>query len=202
MNIFFDLDGTLLDSSERLYVLFQQLVEKSNLTFDEYWNFKKNKIGHKQILKESFDYSNDEIAKFEKVWLDKIELPEMLKLDKPFKDIDKSLNELKNNRKLYVVTSRQFKDRAITQLEELNLIDYFEQILVTEQKYEKAFLIKNSCNVTMDDYIIGDTGKDIQTGKALNIKTIAVTCGFLSKKCLSEYNPDIIVANVSEICLN
>ena len=46
MNIFFDLDGTLIDSKLRLYSLFQKLVPESILTYDEYWKYKMNKISH------------------------------------------------------------------------------------------------------------------------------------------------------------
>ena len=199
MNLFFDLDGTIIDSRERLYVLFQQLVEESSLTIDEYWNLKRNKIGHRKILKENFDYSDKQFVDFENIWMENIESPEMLALDKPFKNIDYFLNKLKSNHNLYLVTSRQFKKGALSQLENLNLSQYFKEILVTEQKNEKAFLIKNCCKITQNDCIIGDTGKDIQTGKILNIKTIAVTCGFLSHECLLSYNPDIIVNKVTEI---
>ena len=44
MKIFFDLDGTLIDSKLRMYNLFQELVPQSNLTFVEYWEYKKNKF--------------------------------------------------------------------------------------------------------------------------------------------------------------
>ena len=44
MKIFFDLDGTLINSKMRLYSLFQELVSASNLSFDEYWNLKKKKL--------------------------------------------------------------------------------------------------------------------------------------------------------------
>jgi phosphoglycolate phosphatase len=48
-------------------------------------------------------------------------------------------------------------------------------------------------------WIIGDTGKDIETGKQLNIKTVAVLSGFLNKKSLTEYNPDKIVDSVLQL---
>lgn len=198
MNIFFDLDGTIIDSRERLYVLFQKLVQESSLTFDEYWHLKKNKISHKQILNEMFNYTKENFNKFEQIWMSEIESPEMLALDKPFKNIEECLNKLSEN-KLYLITSRQFKDNAINQLNSLNLLKYFEEILVTEQKYEKAYLIKHHCKITPNDYIVSDTGKDIQTGKKLNIKTIAVLSGFLSKEKLLEYNPDKIVEDVTQI---
>lgn len=199
MNIFFDLDGTILDSRKRLYVLFQQLVEKSVLSFDDYWNLKRNKIRHEQILKEYFEYSDKKITDFENIWMNKIESPQLLALDEPFKNIEYCLNELKIKNALYLVTARQFRERAFSQLENLGLIDYFEEILVTEQKYEKASLIKKCCKFSQGDYIIGDTGHDIKTGKGLGLKTIAVTYGFMSKKILKKYTPDYIIDDIMDI---
>ena len=52
MNLFFDLDGTLLNSRKRLYTLFQDLIPESKLSIDEYWDLKRDKIDHKTILME------------------------------------------------------------------------------------------------------------------------------------------------------
>jgi len=48
--VFFDLDGTLPDSRERLYRLFCELVPESRLSFDKYWALKRRKQDHKTIL--------------------------------------------------------------------------------------------------------------------------------------------------------
>lgn len=199
MNLFFDLDGTIIDSRERLYVLFQQLVEKSSLTFDEYWNLKKNKIKHEQILKEIFKYSDEELADFQNRWMNKIESTQMLELDKPFENIKFCLDDLRNKNALYLITARQFKDKTISQLENMSLKKYFEDILVTEQKYEKTSLIKECCKFSQNDYIIGDTGIDIKTGKTLGLKTIAVTYGFMSKEVLKNYKPDYLIDDIMDI---
>ena len=66
MNIFFDLDGTLIDSRLRLYKLFQDLVSSSNLTFSDYWNLKRNKISHKKILTTKFAYSEKDFCNLKK----------------------------------------------------------------------------------------------------------------------------------------
>jgi phosphoglycolate phosphatase len=71
MNIFFDLDGTIFDSKERLYRLFQELVPQSNLTFEEYWSLKRNKIGHKTIIANYF--KDIDFIQFEKKWMELIE---------------------------------------------------------------------------------------------------------------------------------
>lgn len=69
MNIVFDLDGTLLDSRRRLYVLFQRLVPGSLLSFDEYWSLKRNGTGHETILLERFGIESVELDGFLSRWL-------------------------------------------------------------------------------------------------------------------------------------
>lgn len=193
MNIFFDLDGTLLDSRERLYQLFQHLVPDSKLSFDDYWKLKRNKIGHKEILKKHFSYEDATFELFETTWLNKIELVEWLALDKPFVGINNYLIELKDKHDLYVVTARQFEHTVEQQIIQNGWQGIFKKILVTNQKKEKYDLIKENVKLSKNDWFVGDTGKDIQTGKALGIKTAAVLSGFLSKERLEEYHPDIIV---------
>ena len=71
MKIFFDLDGTLVDASERLYRLFCDLIPECNFTKEEYWNLKRNKINHQMILEKYFpQYNFDE---FNTKWLSLIE---------------------------------------------------------------------------------------------------------------------------------
>lgn len=199
MKLFFDLDGTLIDSRERLYNLFQCLVPSSELTFDEYWELKKNKMAHPEILKNLFFYSDAEVEKFKTIWLDNIELNKWLDLDKPYDGMNDFLINLKKSCSLYVVTARQFEDKALNQIEKFGWSKMFEKILVTKQKQEKKDLIKTVQGLNSSDWIIGDTGKDIQTGKELGIKTIAVLSGFMNRENLLEYNPDMIFNNVTEI---
>lgn len=199
MNVFFDLDGTLLDSRERLYQLFQHLVPDSKLSFYEYWELKRNKIGHKEILKTHFSYSDEAFSSFEKIWMENIELPEWLALDKPFDGITNYLRELKIKHSLYIVTARQFEDVAIQQINQNGWKGIFEKILVTCKKMEKYDLIKSAVEVSNEDWFVGDTGKDIQIGKQLGINTAAVLSGFLNRDRLVEYNPDLIVYNANEL---
>lgn len=196
MKIIFDLDGTLIDSRERLYRLFQELVPESKLSFDDYWQLKRNKIGHEQILGEKFFYSPEKIEAFKKTWMDQIELPQWLKLDKPFEGVTEYLKQLKNKYDLYLITSRQFEDKALQQASELGWDGIFTKIFVTGQKQNKIDLIKGSIQTGNEDWFIGDTGHDILNGKTLNMRTAAVLSGFLNEKILLEYKPDLIIDNV------
>lgn len=197
MNVFFDLDGTLIDSRQRLYQLFQRLVPQSQLSFDDYWNLKRNKVDHSTILREYFNYTPEYFMIFEKNWIKLIESKEYLVIDQPFEGITEFLLHLKKiNVNIYLVTARQKISGVKYQLEKFGWNQLFDEILVTEQKKEKAELIKPFIDSNQDNWVIGDTGNDIQVGKSLGIKTVAVLSGFLNEKQLTSYKPDVIIENV------
>ena len=197
MNLFIDLDGTLIDSKLRLYQLFQYLVIDSELSFEEYWELKRNKIDHKEILSSKFNYTNDQYITFLNKWMSEIELEKWLDLDIPFNGVTSFLENMSKQNSLHVVTARQSSKNTLAQLKKFNWDNYLDSVFITEQKHSKLDLVKNNINVTSDDWFIGDTGKDIEAGKKLGIKTAAVLSGFLNEKCLIAYNPDIIIDNIT-----
>lgn len=198
MKIFFDLDGTLINSKIRLYSLFQELVPVSNFSFDEYWDFKQNKINHATILRKKFNFDENSIFNFNNEWLQLIETDRFLKLDTPIDGISEFLLKLKKKEiDLFVVTARQDKIKAIKQIEDFGWIGFFNEILVTEHKNSKFNLINNELNGSTNGWMIGDTGNDIQEGKKLFLKTAAVLTGFLNEKVLKSYSPDLILDSVT-----
>jgi phosphoglycolate phosphatase len=199
MNIIFDLDGTLIDSKPRLYNLFQFLVPESTFTFEEYWSLKKNKINHKEILISKLLYSEVQFNKFEKLWLEYIELENWLNFDTPFNGVTNFLKSIRENNSLYITTARQSKERTLAQIQRFGWNNIFANVLVTEHKNEKYELIKDSIITNSNDWIVGDTGLDIKTGNILGIRTAAVLSGFLSKESLIPYKPDIIINNILEL---
>ena len=198
MNIYLDLDGTLIDSKQRLYKLFQHLVVDSDLTFFAYWELKRNKVNHKTILTSKYNYTQDQYDDFHQKWMTEIELTKWLDLDTPFEGVVNFLAELARNHRLHIVTSRQNKKNTLLQIKHFSWKNYITSILITEQKYTKLDLIRNSILVDAEDWFIGDTGKDIETGKKLGVKTAAVLTGFLNKECLSQYHPDILIEDITK----
>ncbi|GHT73790.1 pyrophosphatase PpaX [Bacteroidia bacterium] len=194
--ILFDLDGTLIDARKRLYDLFQYLVPLSRLTFEEYWDLKRNKINHHTILTTQFGYSEFDYTAFEKNWLNLIETEEYLKKDMIFDGVIETLEKLKY--KIYLLTARQSVPMLHWQLKKLKLFDFFDDILVTEHKISKVDLLKK-IKLSSDDFFVGDTGLDILAGKEIGLKTIAVAYGFVAKEKLEEYQPDFIVNDFNEI---
>ena len=198
MKIFFDLDGTLLDSKLRLYKLFQFLVPESNFTFENYWELKQNKNAHKDILINYFHYTENKIQNFIYQWMTLIESAEWIKLDTIFDGVHTHLLNLKKQHELFIITNRQFDSVVIQQIQYFGLKDMFNDVLVTHQNITKQNLIKSKCIINSTDWIIGDTGNDIITGKDLNINTAAVLSGFMNKENLEKYHPNILLNNICE----
>jgi len=200
VNIFFDLDGTLLDSRKRLYILFCDLVHVCNLTFEQYWDYKRNKVSNEAILKQYFQFNEDQIKEFNQQWMLKIELEEYLDLDTTYEGVIDLLHELAASHFLYVVSHRQFEDTAVTQLRKLQLLPYFQRVLITNQRVKKESIIRSWVHsIHESDVLVGDTGHDVQTARELGIISVAVSNGFLNKKVLETYQPDFLFDSVADI---
>ena len=202
MNIVFDLDGTLIDSRTRLYRLFQRLAPAAVLSYDQYWTLKRSRISNEIILSSRLGYGKPEVASFVEAWMAAIESPEMLDMDSNFPGMHASLARLSGQAHLHVCTARQHRDPVLVQLDRLGLLHFFSKILVTEQKNSKEHLIgTHIMALSTQDWLLGDTGKDIQAGKSLNMKTCAVSSGFMSREALLDYAPDLMLESAADFVL-
>lgn len=187
--IFFDLDGTLLDCTDRLYYLFLDILSNPQISKQQYWKLRRNDVRQKDIVSKicpEYDYEQ-----FRYQWITKIETDYYLSLDRKFYFTDNLLSKI-SNYNLYLVTARQSKKNLLKELQQLQMDHYFKDILVTEQKKTKYELISN-ISFDRSDFFIGDTYEDIETGKRAGLITIAVSSGFLSKSILETKKPDFII---------
>ena len=202
MNILFDLDGTLIDSSERMYRLFSELVPESGLTKEEYWQLKRNKISHR-ILFEMF-FPKRDFAAFEKEWLNFIESDKYLCMDQLYPDTIEILRYLNQEHALYLVTSRQLRQELMEEMKRLGILSYFLDVLVTEGKENKEQLLQRYAQMhpffhKPSNVLVSDMGKDVYVGKTLGYRTIAITHGFMDRKILAGYMPECIIDKLSEL---
>lgn len=108
------------------------------------------------------------------------------------------LEEVRQEHSLYICTARQSKPQVTKQLTNLSILHFFKDVFVTEQKHTKAELLKKSdIEFSKEDWMIGDTGHDVMTGKELGISTCAVLSGFMSETALLAYGPNKIFKNLT-----
>ncbi|MFA5920941.1 MAG: HAD hydrolase-like protein [Methylococcaceae bacterium] len=201
MNIFFDLDGTLIDSKLRLYKLFCDLTGQTTHDFNSYWELKRAMYDHKWILTNLFNYNEAKYLEFSKEWMANIETDKYLSLDALFPFTLNTLGQFKQMEvPLFIVTSRHNKSNALLQLERLGLKTFFNDYFIASPPHKKSDLIlKKGIILTKNDVIVGDTGIDIQTAKELKMISIAVLSGFRNMAILKTYSPDYIIKNIGEL---
>ena len=207
MIFFWDFDGPILNVKSKYYSLYKDILIKYKcrpLPIKKYWELKRSKSSIENILLQSdAGYLSNQ---FKKAWLEKIETSKYLKLDKLQPGIIEILDSIETRYELVIVTLRKNKKQVIMQLEEFGLIDYFKDILTSDLDTIPRWHIKYNmikyylrgikyCNHT----IIGDTETDINSGKHLNMRTIAFSSGIRNEDMLKKTNPDYIIKSLHQL---
>ena len=194
--ILFDLDGTLIDSTEAILESFSMA----------YKHFKKE-VPPADTIKAEIGYPLDEmfstlgvpqkqvLAYVEqyKLHYRKISCAKTILLP----DAREAIELASKYATLGVVTTKTAK-YSIELLEHMGLMRYFAVLIgredVTHPKPHPEPILKAISKLQSDKtkyWMIGDTPLDILAANAANIKSVAVTCGYASEKLLSEYTDNI-----------
>ena len=180
--VFCDLDGTLLEDKQRHYECYKAIVKKYGgncIPPDEYWNDKRNKVKRTVLLeKTGFQGTYDDYLS---EWLALIETPEFLKYE-TLKPDTLSLLEWfgDNSEHIVLTTQRRNRENLLSQLEELGISGYFEEVASGDHKTD---ILDGKYN--KDSLVIGDTEADEETAKRLGCTFIAVTSGLRNEKYLT-----------------
>jgi len=203
MNIYCDLDGPILDVSERYYQVYLALMRALGhepLRKDVYWNLKRRKADLQEIL----SCSADEIQTYETRRLQMIELVEYLRYDFVISGVFDVLLDLKEKHRLVLVTLRHDFVSLKAELSWLKLDILFDKILAQDNnegnwkaKFELIRCDERFCQA--NSIIIGDTEADILAGKKLGIPTFAVLSGIRTRELLKNLGPDYILNDITEL---
>lgn len=203
MRIFFDLDGPLLDVSDRYYRVFSDICKgELRLSKDKFWNLKRKKTPWLEIFKQAKVSIGE--REFLKLWVKNIELKKYLTLDKVHIFAKKNLFALSKKHSLYLISLRQSKLNLFWQVRSLNLDKYFKKIIHCKHSFkdpwkEKAKLIKKNINFNEPVFVIGDTEVDLRAAKLAKVKSIAVASGIRTKSLLVKENPEFLILKINEI---
>lgn len=203
MNIFFDLDGTILDVSKKYYAVY--LISSKNIPgvkipFNTYWQAKRKKIAEDKILNLSPFLKT--FKEYQKKRIANLENRQILDLDKPFKWVNKTLEKLSKNNLLYLMTLRRNRNNLKYQLKKLDLNRFFTLILNVSPTVNpvgsKEKLIQK-IHFTKKGIWIGDTEADILLAKKVGLISVAVYSGIRERRYLKNFNPDYLVKDASKI---
>ena len=203
--ILFDLDGTLIDSTEAIVGTFYYSFEKLNFQFNGNEDDIKNVIGYPlEFMYEKLGVENTQIKKFVNTYKQRyreISLEQTILLD----DAIESLELANKFARLGIVTTKTTK-YTIPLLEDMGILKYFETIIGRQEVInpkpnpEPIFKAMENLDVTNSNhkiYMIGDTKLDLIAAKNANITGIGVLCGYGKREDLKQYS-SIIVSNSLE----
>jgi phosphoglycolate phosphatase len=188
--ILFDLDGTLVNTSEDL---------------THALNFALNPFGLKELaVEDTIKLVGEGITRLIEKALGSERVHQRGEATQRFLDyyskhltdcsiiypgVPETLEKLHNFKKAVISNKRE--DLSIKLLSALGLLNYFNMVVGSDTTSEKkpsaipVFHIMKELHVTPEQaVIVGDSNFDIEAGKNAGIKTIAVTYGFRGKKLL------------------
>lgn len=197
--IFIDLDGTIIDASLRLYHLHEDILKLSGFmtpySREEYLALKRKKTPEREIIsfipKHYQDFYLQQRGKYMEDWA-------YLEQDILFSWSKAALEQLRRHNTLILCTRRKKADFLVRQLQHLGLNDLFHDCIISFDQKEEM-IKRHPLFLPQKAVIIGDTEADIETGKLLGIKTVAVLSGYRSKEFLENYHPDLIIENIGEL---
>ena len=190
--VIFDLDGTLLDTLEDLYLSVNKALEKFNYplrTLEEIRRFVGNGIRNlmTQACPEGIDDFEECLAYFKGYYTE-----HSLDNTKPYDDIIYVLRELNRMGVKCAIVSNKF-DGAVKVMAE----KYFPGLIAVavgeregvrrKPAPDTVIEVLNTLGITKDEAVfVGDSETDVETSQNAEMTCIAVTWGFRDKDLLKE----------------
>ncbi|HMK52611.1 MAG TPA: MtnX-like HAD-IB family phosphatase [Thermodesulfobacteriota bacterium] len=202
--IIFDLDGTLIESYEAIYLGLKECLQYFGKDIFPFSDLKTYLRADLEATLSQF-FSPAEILKaipimrkkYEEVYLDKTHFLNGAK---------EALTALHSNDVLLGIASNKFGRFSRGVLMHLGVSDYFKSVIgAGDVARNKPFpdMIQTSLkemNLSAENSIfVGDTLTDIESGKQAGVDVYALPTGFFSKKELSQLEPRRILRNLEEL---
>ena len=204
--IILDLDGPVLDGRYRHFACYSKILSKygySPVSIDAYWNMKRERKDRRQQL--AVSGADKTYDSFLTEWMNLIEEPEMLSLDKLQPGVMAKLQKWQESGLcLVLATMRRYPERLYEQLRHMGLDIYFKHIVVCDYRIGgagKAQNVKDAVPdlVPEDTLWIGDTEADIEAARILGVHVLAITSGLRTGEFLSSLRPDFIFKDLAEV---
>jgi len=194
--ILFDLDGTLIDSTEAILESFHYTFKKQDFNFMGDDEEIKSHIGYPlDVMFSALGVEQNKVIDFVESYKEKYR--EISKEKTVLLEYAKqSVQEAAKFARLGVVTTKTTQ-YSIPLLKNLDLYEYFETIIGRQEvKNPKPdpepieVALKNmKVEASRDIFMIGDTKLDLIAANRANISSCGVLCGYGYKKELNSYTP-------------
>ena len=199
-----DLDGPILDVSERYYRVYNDalnLIGIAPLNKESYWRLKRSRVSEREILARSGTADNELIKEYLDVRAKRIESAEYLLFDYLWPGTRDTLSVLRSRGLLVLVTMRKSRKLLDQQLARLKLLEAFDCVLAAgndsvanDRGEQKAQLVRDRYgNEDLVGWFVGDSETDIYSGRLLGLRTAAITFGIRTIDHLSAVSPDVLL---------
>jgi phosphoglycolate phosphatase len=221
MTIFCDLDGPIVDVSDRYYATYQQGLADTQAAYgaqginlnlqilskQQFWQMKQNRVPDAEIAKSS-GLSGEEIHIFLGCVSRIVNQPDLLHLDRIQPGVQWAIALLHSRGARLILVTLRPKNQATQLLQNYGLARLFTCICGTQipaAAYHNYTALKTELLAEVVEefdsslgsaWMIGDTEADILAAQALGIPTIAVTCGIRSHYQLQKYQPNFILSDL------
>jgi len=201
-----DLDGTLLDTSERHYRVYRDILSFLGVSHgfakEAFWNLKRQGKRTVDLLPEGL--SGESVEVFTGEWLKRIERQEYLQYDTVFQDSKAIVSLLNQEDDVVLITLRNSRENLMQQLQATGLIGFFKDVLVGSplKLKKKAPLIegyRDRCKHESLFAIVGDSEMDVIAGKEMGIVTVALCRGIRSRGFLEKLKPDFCLDDLAGV---
>jgi phosphoglycolate phosphatase-like HAD superfamily hydrolase len=191
-----DLDGTLLDVRARHYAVYAGLLEQMGgrpLAEPAYWRCRRAGLAAGDLLRDLPPAGRDE---FRRGWLDRIEKPEALALDRLYRGAVPTLESLAKEHQLVLITLRHDARTLHCQLKSVGLTEYFEAVISPPEPgvSRKADLWAREGDAEVR--VVGDSETDIELANDLGAECVCVTHGLRSARFLRERGARCLVSSL------
>lgn len=180
MNLFCDLDGTLIDSSARHSALLKDILNQMdiNLNINDYMTCKKGGMNTKSyLLQKGLDNATATLISNE--WQKHIEDENYIDMDKIYDDVFPFLKKYKTKYNIILVSARKREGALINTLNKCGIMPFAYKVIAVEANnpaQSKSNAIADL--VTRDDVLVGDTEADYECAMLLKIKCYILNRGF------------------------
>lgn len=221
MTIFCDLDGPIVDVSDRYYTTYKQGLADTQAAYgaqginlnlqilskQQFWQMKQNRVPDTEIAKTS-GLSGAEIHVFLGCVSRIVNQPDLLHLDRIQPGVQWAIALLHSRGVRLILVTLRPRNQAIQLLQNYGLARLFTCICGTQipdAAYHNYTALKTELLAEVIEefdsslasaWMIGDTEADILAAQALGIPTIAVTCGIRSRYQLQKYQPNFILSDL------